>query len=227
MAIKPTQKRENLNMTFNLETATAAVKSDNKEEALKASIWAIGHYDKYIKSIDDETSENMKLFSPHTLEACRKFAEYQKSFIKDKTSELTAPEQKFQRDMAFWGFDKPEQVSYKFFTFAKKIADKENEAIVKELLKDTTRGYSTLASLYSTIMAAKSKANGAKNANANKRKPAEILADLIKTAFAYGNKNGMSNETILAAINEQYGKAEAPAKEKAKTKTPAKQKAAA
>jgi hypothetical protein len=208
-------------MTFNLETATAAVQSGDKEQALKASIWAIGHYEKAIVKANDEAAEAMTLFSVHTLEVCRKFAEHQKGFVKDKTSKLTAPEQKFERDMAFWGFTKPEQVSEKFFTHAKKIADKENAPLIEATLKNSTRGYSTLASLYSTIMKAKSKANGAKNANANKRKPAEKLADLIRTAFAYGNKNGMTDETILAAINEQYGKA------KAKTEKPAKEKAAA
>jgi len=203
-------------MTFNLKTATAAVQSGDKEQALKASIWAIGHYEKAINKANDDAAKAMTLFSVHTLEVCRQFAEYQKGFIKDKTSKLTAPEQKFQRDMAFWGFTKPEQVSEKFFTHAKKIADKENAPLIEETLKNSTRGYSTLSSLYSTIMTAKSKANGAKNANASKQSPAEKLAGLIKTAFAYGNKNGMSNETILAAINEQYGKAQDAVQDTAK-----------
>ena len=202
-------------MTFNLKTATAAVQSGDKEQALKASIWAIGHYEKAIVKANENAAEAMTLFSVHTLEVCRKFAEYQKGFKKDKGSKLTAPQQKFARDMAFWGFTKPEQVSEKFFTHAKKLADKENAPLVEAAIKKSTRGYSTLNSLYTTIRAEKAKANGAKNANASKQTPAEKLAGLIKTAFAYGNKNGMSNETILAAINEQYGKSEAPAEAKA------------
>lgn len=202
-------------MTFNLKTATAAVQSGDKEQAIAASIWAIGHYEKAIVKANDKAAEDMTLFSVHTLEVCRKFAEYQKGFKKDKDSKLTAPQQKFARDMAFWGFTKPEQVSEKFFTHAKKLADKENAPLVEAAIKKSTRGYSTLNSLYTTIRAEKAKANGAKNANASKQTPAEKLAGLIKTAFAYGNKNGMSNETILAAINEQYGKSEAPAEAKA------------
>jgi len=204
-------------MTFNLKTATDAVKSGDKDQALKASIWAIGHYDKYMNKVDKETAKKMAIFSPLTLEACIKFAEFQKGFIKDKGSKLTAPQQKFARDMAFWGFTKPEQVSDKFFTYAKALASKDNAPIVKELLKDTTRGYSTLNSLYKTVIGKKSKDNGAKNANASKQTPADKFVGLIQTAFAYGKKNGMSDATMLDAINKKYGKteAEAPAEAKA------------
>lgn len=202
-------------MTFNLKTATAAVQSGDKEQAIKASIWAIGHYEKAIVKANDNAAEAMTLFSVHTLEVCRQFAEYQKGFKKDKDSKLTAPQQKFARNMAFWGFTKPEQVSEKFFTHAKELASKDNAPLVEAAIKRSARGYSTLNSLYSTVLKEKARANGAKNANASKQTPAEKLAGLIKTAFAYGNKNGMSNETILAAINEQYGKSEAPAEAKA------------
>lgn len=204
-------------MTFTLKTATAAVQSGDKEQAIAASIWAIGHYEKAIVKANDNAAEAMTLFSVHTLEVCRKFAEYQKGFKKDKDSKLTAPQQKFARDMAFWGFTKPEQVSEKFFTHAKKLADKENAPLVEAAIKKSTRGYSTLNSLYSTIMTEKSAANGAKNANASKQTPAEKFAGLIQTAFAYGKKNGMSDATMLAAINAKYGKpeAEAPAEAEA------------
>lgn len=197
--------------TFNLKTATDAVKSGDKEEALKASIWAIGHYEKYMHKLDKETAKKMVLFSPLTLDACVKFAEYQKGFIKDKGSKLTAPQQKFQRNMKFWGFTSEEQISDKFFTYAKELASKDNAPIVQELLKDTTRGYSTLNSLYKTVVGKKSKDNGAKNANSSKQTPADKFAGLIQTAFAYGKKNGMSNETMLEAIIKKYGKTEAEA----------------
>lgn len=204
-------------MTFNLKTATDAVKSGDKDKAIKASIWAIGHYEKAINAAEAKAAEGMTLFSVHTLEVCRQFAEFQKGFIKDKGSKLTAPQQKFARNMAWWGFTKPEQVSDKFFTYAKELASKDNAPIVTELLKDTTRGYATLNSLYKTVVGKKSKDNGAKNANSSKQTPAEKFAGLIQTAFAYGKKNGMSDATMLAAINAKYGKpeAEAPAEAEA------------
>ena len=153
------------NMTITSALEMVADKAATSANKVKASAFAVAYYSRQEVSQDETRAAKLTPCTPHLLKVCQNYVATMEAFKPTKNKVA----QRHALAAVYFGLsaaDYKALLAKKFFSHVATLGKAENEQALKALLQDTTRGYGSIASLYSTFNKAKSAANGRKGAQA-------------------------------------------------------------
>jgi len=183
------------NMTITGALATVSDKAATSADKVKASAFAVAYYSRQEVAQDATRAAKLTPCTPHLLKMCQSYVATMDAFAPTKNKVA----QRHALAASYFGLNAADYkalLAKKFFSHVAMLGKPENEKALKALLQDTTRGYGSIASLYSTFNKAKSAANGKKGAQAGASKDSEAseasapdtLDNQLKSLFAWAAK---------------------------------------
>ena len=150
-------------MTITSALATVADKAATSADKVRASAFAVAYYSRQEGAQDATRAAKLTPCTPHLLKVCQNYVATMEAFKPTKNKVA----QRHALAAAQFGLNAADYkalLAKKFFSHVAMLGKQENEKALEALLQDTTRGYGSIASLYSTFNKAKSAANGKKGA---------------------------------------------------------------
>lgn len=168
-------------MTITGALATVSDKAATSADKVKASAFAVAYYSRQEVSQDATRAAKLTPCTPHLLKVCQNYVATMEAFKPTKNKVA----QRHVLAAVYFGLNAADYkalLAKKFFSHVAMLGKPENEKALEALLQDTTRGYGSIASLYTTFNKAKSAANGRKGAQAGASKVSEASEASKETA---------------------------------------------
>jgi len=202
------------NITITSALATVADKAATSADKVKASAFAVAYYSRQEVAQDETRAAKLTPCTPHLLKVCQNYVATMEAFNPTKNKVA----QRHALAAIYFGLNAADYkalLAKKFFSHVATLGKPENEQELKALLKDTTRGYGSIASLYSTFNKAKSAANGKKGSQAGASEASEAsekgdtLDNQLQSLFKWAAKNGITLPDLKAAFDAKHSEASA------------------
>ena len=196
------------NVTITSALATVADKAATSADKVKASAFAVAYYSRQEVAQDTTRAEKLTPCTPHLLKVCQNYVATMEAFQPTKNKVA----QRHALAAVYFGLNAADYkalLAKKFFSHVATLGKPENEQDLKALLKDTTRGYGSIASLYTTFNKANSAANGKKGSQAGASESAgnDTLDNQLKSLFAWSAKHGVTLPDLKAAFDTKHSQA--------------------
>lgn len=198
------------NITITSALATVTDKAATSSDKVKASAFAVAYYSRQEVAQDTTRAEKLTPCTPHLLKVCQNYVATMEAFTPTKNKVA----QRHALAAVYFGLNAADYkalLAKKFFSHVATLGKAENEQALKALLKDATRGYGSIASLYTTFNKAKSAANGKKGSQAGESNSAQgdTIDNQLKSLFAWSAKNGITLPDLKAAFDAKHSEASA------------------
>ena len=199
------------NITIKSALATVSDKAATSADKVKASAFAVAYYSRQEVSQDETRAAKLTPCTPHLLKVCQNYVATMDAFAPTKNKVA----QRHALAAVYFGLNPADYkalLARKFFSHVAMLGKPENEKALKALLKDTTRGYGSIASLYSTFNKAKSAANGKKGSQAGANQASEkgdTLDNQLQSLFKWAAKNDIKLPDLKAAFDAKHSEASA------------------
>ena len=196
------------NVTITSALATVADKAATSADKVKASAFAVAYYSRQEVAQDTTRAEKLTPCTPHLLKVCQNYVATMEAFQPTKNKVA----QRHALAAVYFGLNAADYkalLAKKFFSHVATLGKPENEQDLKALLKDTTRGYGSIASLYTTFNKANSAANGKKGSQAGASESAgnDTLDNQLKSLFNWAAKNNITLPDLKAAFDTKHSQA--------------------
>tara|TARA_R110000764_G_scaffold188429_1_gene273780 strand:- start:739 stop:1374 length:636 start_codon:yes stop_codon:yes gene_type:complete len=196
------------NVTITSALATVQDKAATSADKVKASAFAVAYYSRQEVAQDTTRAEKLTPCTPHLLKVCQNYVATMDAFAPTKNKVA----QRHALAAVYFGLNAADYkalLSKKFFSHVATLGKSENEQALKALLKDATRGYGSIASLYTTFNKANSAANGKKGSQAGASESAgnDTLDNQLKSLFNWAAKNDITLPALKAAFDEKHSQA--------------------
>ena len=196
------------NVTITSALATVADKAATSADKVKASAFAVAYYSRQEVAQDTTRAEKLTPCTPHLLKVCQNYVATMEAFQPTKNKVA----QRHALAAVYFGLNAADYkalLAKKFFSHVATLGKPENEQDLKALLKDTTRGYGSIASLYTTFNKANSAANGKKGSQAGASESAgnDTLDNQLKSLFNWAAKNDITLPDLKAAFDTKHSQA--------------------
>lgn len=202
------------NITIKSALATVADKAATSADKVKASAFAVAYYSRQEVSQDETRAAKLTPCTPHLLKVCQNYVATMEAFNPTKNKVA----QRHALAAVYFGLNPADYkalLARKFFSHVAMLGKPENEKALKALLKDTTRGYGSIASLYSTFNKAQSAANGKKGSQAGASDSAsdsakgDTLDNQLQSLFKWAAKNDIKLPELKVAFDAKHSEASA------------------
>ena len=196
------------NVTITSALATVQDKAATSADKVKASAFAVAYYSRQEVAQDTTRAEKLTPCTPHLLKVCQNYVATMEAFQPTKNKVA----QRHALAAVYFGLNAADYkalLAKKFFSHVATLGKPENEQDLKALLKDTTRGYGSIASLYTTFNKANSAANGKKGSQAGTGNSAQgdTLDNQLKSLFNWAAKNDITLPDLKAAFDAKHSEA--------------------
>ena len=196
------------NVTITSALATVQDKAATSADKVKASAFAVAYYSRQEVAQDTTRAEKLTPCTPHLLKVCQNYVATMEAFQPTKNKVA----QRHALAAVYFGLNAADYkalLAKKFFSHVATLGKPENEQDLKALLKDTTRGYGSIASLYTTFNKANSAANGKKGSQAGASESAgnDTLDNQLKSLFNWAAKNNITLPDLKAAFDTKHSQA--------------------
>ena len=193
------------NVTITSALATVQDKAATSADKVKASAFAVAYYSRQEVAQDTTRAEKLTPCTPHLLKVCQNYVATMEAFQPTKNKVA----QRHALAAVYFGLNAADYkalLAKKFFSHVATLGKAENEQALKALLKDATRGYGSIASLYTTFNKANSAANGKKGSQAGASESAgnDTLDNQLKSLFNWAAKNGVTLPDLKAAFDAKH-----------------------